>query len=88
LRLGTEPNTQSQPGATPLIDDKLGWTTGIKPLVQPNASSTRLGTPMPLDMRIKSNRGWLILIVLMALGLAAGIGIAMTADSDSPSARP
>jgi serine/threonine-protein kinase len=88
LRLGTEPTTQSEPGARPLIDEQLGWTTGIKPIVQPNPSSTRLQTPPPLDMRIRSRRGWLILIVLMALGLAAGIGIAMTTDTDSSSARP
>jgi serine/threonine protein kinase len=88
LRLGTEPQTQSEPGAQPLIDDKLGWTTNIKPIVQPNPSSTRLETPAPLDMRIRSRRGWLILIVLMALGLAAGVGIAMTTDTDSSSARP
>ncbi len=88
LRLGTEPQTQSNPGAIPLIDDKLGWSTGIKPLVQPDASSTRLGTPTPADMRIRSNRGWLILILLMALGLGAGIAIAMTADTDSSSAQP
>ena len=60
LRLGTEPNTKSEPGAIPLIDEKLGWSTGIKSLVQPEASSTRLGTPLPLDMKIRSNRGWLI----------------------------
>jgi serine/threonine-protein kinase len=88
LRLGTEPTTQSEPGAQPLIDEQLGWTTGIKPIVQPNPSSTRLQTPPPLDMRIRSRHGWLILIVLMALGLAAGIGIAMTVDTDSSSAQP
>ena len=32
LRLGTEPTTQSEPGAQPLIDEQLGWTTGIKPM--------------------------------------------------------
>jgi serine/threonine-protein kinase len=88
LRLGTEPTTQSNPGAIPLIDDKLGWSTGIKPIVQPEASATRIATPPPVDMRIRSNRGWLILIVLMALGLAAGVGIAMTSDTDSSAARP
>jgi eukaryotic-like serine/threonine-protein kinase len=88
LRLGTEPATQSNPGAIPLIDDKLGWSTGIQPIMQPEASATRIGTPAPVDLKIRSNRGWLILIVLMALGLAAGVGIAMTADSDSSSAHP
>ena len=88
LRLGTEPTTQSNPGAIPLIDEKLGWSTGIKPIMQPEASATRIGTPAPVDLKIKSNRGWLILVLLMALGLAAGVGIAMTADSDSSSARP
>jgi serine/threonine-protein kinase len=88
LRLGTEPTTQSEPGAQPLIDDKLGWSTNIKPLVQPEAGATRLGTPPPIDLRIRNRRGWLILILLMAIGLAAGVGIAMTADSDSSSAQP
>jgi serine/threonine protein kinase len=88
LRLGTEPSTQSEPGAQPLLDESLGWSTGIKPLVQPEASATRLGTPPPIDLRIRNRRGWLILILLMAIGLAAGVGIAMTADSDSSSAQP
>ena len=88
LRLGTEPAPQSNPGAVPLIDDKLGWSTGIKPLMQPEASATRIGTPPPVDLRIRSNRGWVILILLMAVGLAAGVGIAMSADSDSSSAQP
>jgi hypothetical protein len=88
LRLGTEPSTQSEPGARPLIDDKLGWSTGIKPLMQPEAGATRLGTPPPIDLRIRNRRGWLILILLMAIGLAAGVGIAMTADTDSSSAQP
>ena len=88
LRLGTEPTTQSEPGAQPLVDESLGWSTGIKPLVQPEAGATRLGTPPPIDLRIRNRRGWLILILLMAIGLAAGVGIAMTADSDSSSAQP
>jgi len=86
-RLGSEP--LSEPGAQPLVDDaKLGWQTGVKQIYRPDGQGTRLGTQAPEDYRIKSNRGWVILVVLMALGLAAGVGIAMHEDGESSSSKP
>ena len=87
-RLGSEPI--SEPGARPLIeDDKLGWTTGIKPLLQQReGAGVRLGTQSPESFKIRSNRGWIVLIVLMLAGLAAGVGIAMHEEGDTSSARP
>jgi serine/threonine-protein kinase len=86
-RLGGEP--LSEPGAKPLIDDKLGWSTGIQPLQQyHNGSGARLESNVPADYRIKSNRGWIILVVLMILGLAAGVGIAVRVEGDTSSSSP
>jgi hypothetical protein len=86
-RLGSEP--LSEPGAKPLIDDKLGWTTGIQPLQQyHNGSGARLETNVPSDYRIKSKNGWIILVVLMILGLAAGVGIAVRVEGDTTSSSP
>ena len=83
-RLGSEPT--SEPGAYPLVsDDKLGWSTGIKPMMRQDGSATRLGTGVPIDYKIRSNRGWIILLVLMGLGLAAGVGIAMHEDGETTS---
>jgi len=85
-RLGSEP--LSEPGARPLIDDKLGWSTGIQQLQQYGGSATRLETGVPVDYRIRSNRGWIILVVLMILGLAAGVGIAVRVEGDPTSSSP
>jgi len=83
-RLGSEP--LSEPGARPLIDDKLGWTTGIKPLLQHDGSATRLETQMPAEHRLRSKRGWIILIILMVLGLGAGVAIAVSVEGDTTTA--
>ena len=83
-RLGSEPS--SEPGAQPLIDEKLGWSTGIKPL-QHDGSATRVPTAA-VDYRLRSNRGWLLLIVLMLAGLAAGVGLAMHEAHDAPTGSP
>jgi eukaryotic-like serine/threonine-protein kinase len=86
-RLGSEP--LSEPGAKPLIDDKLGWSTGIQPLQQyHNGSGARIETDVPGDYRIKSKNGWIILVVLMILGLAAGVGIAVRVEGDTTSSSP
>jgi serine/threonine protein kinase len=86
-RLGSEP--LSEPGARPLIDDRLGWSTGIQPLQQyHNGSSARLETQAPTDYRIKSKNGWIILVVLMILGLAVGVGIAVRVEGDTTSSSP
>jgi serine/threonine protein kinase len=76
-RLGSEP---SHPGARPLIEDpRLGYSTGPRQAYhqQPGA-----GTRMPSvvhqgEYKIRSNRGWIVLIVLMMAGVAAGVLIAM-----------
>jgi eukaryotic-like serine/threonine-protein kinase len=85
VRMSSEP--LSEPGARPLIDDKLGWTTGIKPLMNHSGSATRLETQMPVDYKLRSNRGWILVVVLMLLGLAAGVGIAMHWDGDPASEK-
>ncbi len=82
-RLGSEP--LSEPGARPLIDDKLGWSTGIKPLIHHDGSATRLETNAPEMFRVRARHGWLILVVLMLLGLGAGVAIAVYVDGDSQS---
>jgi serine/threonine-protein kinase len=84
-RMGSEP--LSEPGARPLIDEKLGWSTGIKPLMNHSGSATRLETQMPQDYRLRSNRGWILVVVLMLLGLAAGVGIAMHWDDATESSH-
>jgi hypothetical protein len=75
-RMGSEP--QSDPGAQPLVnDEKLGWSTGVSNVHRlQEGGSTRVATSVPGDYKIKSNRGWIILVVLMALALGAGIAIA------------
>ncbi|MEO6774149.1 MAG: serine/threonine-protein kinase [Kofleriaceae bacterium] len=85
-RLGSEP--LSEPGARPLIDDKLGWSTGIQQLQQHGGSATRIDTNVPREYQIRSRRGWIILVVLMILGLAAGVGIAVTLEGDPTSSSP
>jgi serine/threonine protein kinase len=85
-RLGSEP--LSEPGARPLIDEKLGWSTGIKPLMHHDGTATRLETNVPTDYKIHSNRGWILVVVLMLIGLAAGVGIAMHWDNETPSKSP
>ena len=82
-RAPSEP--RSEPGARPLVsDEKLGWSTGIKPVMRPDGSATRVPTTIPSDYKIRSNRGWIILVVCMALGLAVGVGIAMHEDGETP----
>ncbi|MEO8845166.1 MAG: serine/threonine-protein kinase [Kofleriaceae bacterium] len=84
-RMGSEP--LSEPGARPLIDEKLGWSTGIKPLINHSGSATRLESGMASDHRLRSNRGWLLVVVLMVLGLAVGVAIAMHLDDTSTTTR-
>jgi serine/threonine protein kinase len=84
-RLGSEP--VSEPGARPLIDEKLGWTTGVTPL-QHDGSATRLQTSAAGDHRIRSQRGWIFLIVLMLAGLGAGIAVAVHQHQAARTAPP
>ncbi len=71
----------SEPGARPLIDERLGWQTDVNAAHQPGAiTGTRLPTQEAASYKIKSGRGWIILAVLMAIGVAAGVAIAMQRD--------
>jgi hypothetical protein len=77
LRLGTEP--VSEVGARPLVDDNLGWRTpsGQPAMHVPPGSGARLDTnPAGAEYRIRSNRGWILLAVLVLAGLATGIVLA------------
>jgi len=78
LRLGSEPI--SEPGARPLVDSGLGFTSNAAGVMAaPGAgTSTRMPTRAPEDYRIRSYRGWVLLAILMAIGVAAGIAIAMS----------
>jgi serine/threonine-protein kinase len=77
LRLATEP--VSQVGARPLVDENLGWQTGVNPMMHaPPGSGARLSTSVAggAEYRIRSNRGWIVLAILVLAGLATGIALA------------
>jgi len=77
MRLGSEPI--SEVGARPLIDDRLGWSTGVNQQINhvPQGGATRLATiAQGQDFRIRSNRGWIVLAVLVLAGLGVGIFLA------------
>jgi serine/threonine-protein kinase len=77
LRLATEP--VSEVGARPLVDENLGWQTGVNPMMHvPPGSGARLPTSIAggTEYRIRSNRGWILLAVLVLAGLATGIALA------------
>jgi len=73
LRLGSEPI--SEPGARPLVDSGLGYKASPTAATLPNPGTS---TRAPEDYRIRSYRGWVLLVFLMALGVVAGIAIAMS----------
>ena len=82
-RMPTPPSFDGQPisevGARPLIDDRLGWSTNVNqrmPMQQ--GGSTRLATTpgMGPNFKIRSNRGWIVLAVLVLAGLATGLVLA------------
>jgi hypothetical protein len=56
--------------AQPLVDEKLGWSTGIA--ARSSAGARRGSYPNAARHKIKSSRGWLILGLLMAIAVAAG----------------
>jgi len=68
----------SQPGARPLVDEKMGWQTGESPLYAqpPDGGATRMPTNYQGGSVI-SQRGWIMFAVLMIAGLVAGIAIAL-----------
>jgi serine/threonine-protein kinase len=79
-RIPTRPETE--PGSKPLVDQGFGWQTGPNPAMRdhqlPQAGATRLPTQyQDPNFKITSNRGWIILAILMLAGLGAGVLIAM-----------
>jgi len=73
------PNDElSQVGAQPLIDDpRLGWSTSVNPKIttpvaEAGGTSTRIGGDAG-DYKIRSNRGWIILAVILVLGATGAI---------------
>jgi hypothetical protein len=77
------PRIETEPGSRPLVDDKMGWQTGVNNLNHlhntplPDGGATRLPTQYQGQSKLTGNRSWIVLAVLMLLGLAAGILIAM-----------
>jgi len=72
----------SNPGAQPLVDDKLGWQTpASNPLYAPDAAdggATRLSTRVAdAELHVVTPRGWIVLAILMISGLVLGIYIAL-----------
>ena len=69
--------------ARPLVDDKMGWQTGVNSLNHlhntplPDGGATRLPTTYQDQTKLTGNRSWIILAILMVLGLVAGILIAV-----------
>jgi serine/threonine-protein kinase len=77
LSMGGEPI--SEVGARPLIDERLGWSTGVNPQLNhvPQGGATRLATTAQgQDFRIRGHRGWIVLALLILAGLATGIVLA------------
>jgi serine/threonine-protein kinase len=74
-RMGSEP--ASTPGARPLVDDQMGW--GNPPAQQPAlhmpaGTGARVETNAAADQyKIKSRKGWIVLVLLVIAGLATGI---------------
>ncbi|MBV8759945.1 MAG: serine/threonine protein kinase [Deltaproteobacteria bacterium] len=83
VRLPSPPSFDGQPisevGARPLIDERLGWSTNVnQPMHVPQGGATRLQTTpgMGPDLKIRSNRGWIVLALLVIAGLGTGIVLA------------
>src|SRR5262249_25584649 len=63
----------SEVGARPLIDDKLGWDTSVGNRQMPAPTgATRLDSDIA-DYKIKSNRMWLIIAILLIVAVAGGV---------------
>ncbi|NVB78028.1 MAG: serine/threonine protein kinase [Kofleriaceae bacterium] len=78
---GTVPRLETEPGSRPLVDDKMGWQTGVGPLQHhvpqmPPGHGARVESQVT-GAGVSKSRGWIILIVLMLAALGAGIAIAM-----------
>ena len=73
-RMGS-PRPESEPGARPLVDEKMGWQTGQSPLyIPPDGSATRVPD---VDIRVVTRRGWILFVILMLAGLGTGMLIAL-----------
>ncbi|HUS27428.1 MAG TPA: serine/threonine-protein kinase [Kofleriaceae bacterium] len=73
---------ETEPGSKPLVDDRLAWQQPQNPAMRdhrlPPPGATRLPTQyQDPNFKITSNRGWIILAILMLAGLGAGVLIAM-----------
>jgi serine/threonine-protein kinase len=77
------PRIETEPGARPLVDDKMGWQTGVNSLNHlhntplPDGGATRLPTQYQGQTKLTGNRSWIILAILMLAGVGAGILIAL-----------
>ncbi|TMQ25073.1 MAG: hypothetical protein E6J90_06775 [Deltaproteobacteria bacterium] len=70
-RLTASSDDISQVGSRPLVTDpKLGWNTSVKLMPPGNGSSTRLVSEQ-VNIRIRSNTGWVIVAILLVLVVAA-----------------
>jgi hypothetical protein len=79
LQSGTVPRLETEPGSRPLVDDKMGWQTGVGPL-QHHVPQLPPGHGARVDSQVAAlpkNRSWIILIVLMLAALGAGLAIAL-----------
>jgi serine/threonine protein kinase len=67
----------SEVGAEPLVNDpKLGWDTSVGNRLMGPGAGTRLSSELA-DYKIKSNKGWLLLAILLVLGAGAAILIVL-----------
>jgi eukaryotic-like serine/threonine-protein kinase len=61
----------SDVGAMPLVSDpKLGWETAVKLTAPNDGSHTRLESGV-VDVRIRSNALWIVLVIMIVLAVAA-----------------
>ncbi len=70
---------ETNPGARPLLDEKMGWQTNQSPIYAPagDGGATRLQTqPAEAPSAVISHRGWILFAILMFTGLLTGILIA------------
>jgi serine/threonine protein kinase len=70
----------SEVGATPLVDEKLGWDTGVSKLQQPQpqARGTRLSSDLSeADYKIEAGNGWLIVAIVVLLAVGGSVAAIM-----------
>ena len=80
----TMPRLETEPGSRPLVDEKMGWQTGVGPLQHrmpeaPQGHGARIDSQVTGERYdIAPSRRWLILVALMLAGFGLGIAIAMS----------